>query len=216
MVQEQNQQVISHNSKLRNENAKLKSELALARQTKTGRNSAIAHDPLLNDELIRKMAKKYAITVYPWPTSDLFTSPPKDSLDPECPERFKDVSTFEAGLIKELHCFLDDRELRERAANYAPFRKAFIRQAKQGRTAAVSTVRGCAPMILAEVDVPASLLPTQANDLRRNSTLLKNLLEFPGSPAVSHPFSPIFYPNQVHDNTKLFMNEFQTKVWYFT
>lgn len=105
------------------QNADLKSQLTLLKRTKSsGKPTA---DSLLNHELTVKMGKKFAVMVFPWPTAALFMDHPnKDSPDPDSSERFVDGNNFEAGLMKELHAFLDDRVLSERAASYAPFRKS--------------------------------------------------------------------------------------------
>ncbi|KAF8832795.1 hypothetical protein HHX47_DHR1001873 [Lentinula edodes] len=124
-VQDQNQQLLGHNSKLRMQNSDLKSQLALAKRHKHLGKTVGNADPNINHELVVKLAKKYTVMVYPWPTSNLFMSfPPNNLPDPESPERFKDESAFEAGLINELHLYLNDRDLRKKAAEYSPFQKS--------------------------------------------------------------------------------------------
>ncbi|KAH7868694.1 uncharacterized protein C8R40DRAFT_1061231, partial [Lentinula edodes] len=199
--------------KLRMQNSDLKSQLALAKRHKHLGKTVGNADPNINHELVVKLAKKYTVMVYPWPTSNLFMSfPPNNLPDPESPERFKDESAFEAGLINELHLYLNDRDLRKKAAEYSPFQKSFLQQAKQGRSSALHTIRECASIIMQGINVEAAVWVTKANLLRRNSTTLRLQLEFPGSSAVNDIFSPIFYPNGIRDDTKLFMNDFQPKV----
>ncbi|KAJ3911499.1 hypothetical protein F5877DRAFT_73133, partial [Lentinula edodes] len=211
-VQDQNQQLLGHNSKLRMQNSDLKSQLALAKRQKHLGKTVGNADPNINHELVVKLAKKYTVMVYPWPTSNLFMSfPPNNLPDPESPERFKDESAFEAGLINELHLYLNDRDLCKKAAEYSPFQKSFLQQAKQGRSSALHTIRECASIIMQGINVEAAVWVTKANLLRWNSTTLRLQLEFPGSSAVNDIFSPIFYPNGIRDDTKLFMNDFQPK-----
>ncbi|KAJ4476792.1 hypothetical protein C8R41DRAFT_869631 [Lentinula lateritia] len=186
-VQDQNQQLLGHNSKLRMQNSDLKSQLALAKRHKNLGKTVGNADPNVNHELVVKLAKKYTVMVYPWPTSNLFMSfPPNNLPDPESPERFKDESAFEAGLINELHLYLNDRDLRKKAAEYSPFQKSvfFLHQAKQGRSLALHTIRECASIIMQGINVKAAVWVTKANLLRRNSTTLRLQLEFPGSSAI--------------------------------
>ncbi|KAF9059916.1 hypothetical protein BDP27DRAFT_1371004 [Rhodocollybia butyracea] len=189
-------------------------QLALAKRQKTSRKDAAADsDPLLNHELIVKLGKKYVVTVFPWPSADMFMCRPlPDSPEPESSERFEN-GKFEMGLVRELHLYLNDRALCKLAADYAPFRQKFIHQAKQGHAAMLHTVRDCAYLIMSEIDMQPDVWILKAGSpLRRDSTVLKALLEFPGSSAANSPFSPIFYPNMERDNTKLFMNEYQPKI----
>lgn len=104
----------------------LKSQLNLAKTAKTGRKKSTKdHDALLNHNLILKLGKKYTIMVHPWATAALFMVwPSKDAPAPESGERFNNYDTFSAGLLPELHAYLNDRELCQRAAEYAPFKNA--------------------------------------------------------------------------------------------
>ncbi|KAJ3899696.1 hypothetical protein F5879DRAFT_926055 [Lentinula edodes] len=184
-VQDQNQQLLGHNSKLRMQNSDLKSQLALAKRHKHLGKTVGNADPNINHELVVKLAKKYTVM---------------------------DESAFEAGLINELHLYLNDRDLRKKAAEYSPFQISFLQQAKQGRSSALHTIRECASIIMQGINVEAAVWVTKANLLHRNSTTLRPQLEFPGSSAVNDIFSPIFYPNGIHNDTKLFMNDFQPKI----
>ncbi|KAF9072909.1 hypothetical protein BDP27DRAFT_1360670 [Rhodocollybia butyracea] len=74
-IQQQNQDFLEHNSKLCMLNSDLKSQLALAKWQKTSRKAADS-DPLLNHEQIVKLGKKYVVTVFPWPSTDLFMCRP--------------------------------------------------------------------------------------------------------------------------------------------
>ncbi|KAJ3963683.1 hypothetical protein EV361DRAFT_985228 [Lentinula raphanica] len=90
----------------------------------------------------------------------------------------------------------------------------FFKQVKQGRTTALHTVRECATIIFDGIDaLPASIWhPKTSSDARSESPVLSAMLQFPGTSAVNAPFSPIFYPNRVKDNQKLFMNMHQVKI----
>ncbi|KAE9407877.1 hypothetical protein BT96DRAFT_808828 [Gymnopus androsaceus JB14] len=205
-----NEKLIAHNSKLRMRNSDLESQL---KQKGARKGKSNQHDPLLNHELIVKLAKQYTVMVYPWASEDLFmTTPPDDSPEPESKDRFKSLQAFNAGLVKELHSYLKDPDLCQKAAKYAPFKKSFIYQAKQGRTAAIHTVRECLPIIFESVDAPPKVWFTDGGALRRDCPALKSLLQFPNGSPTKDPLSPIFYPNCVKNPLLLFMNDFQPKV----
>ncbi|KAH7876705.1 uncharacterized protein C8R40DRAFT_1042179, partial [Lentinula edodes] len=127
---------------------------------------------------------------------------------------FKDESAFEAGLINELHLYLNDRDLRKKAAEYSPFQKSVFSTTSKARPefSPAYNTRECASIIMQGINVEAAVWVTKANLLRQNSTTLRLQLEFPGSSAVNDIFSPIFYPNGIRDDTKLFINDFQPKV----
>ncbi|KAE9407193.1 hypothetical protein BT96DRAFT_809877, partial [Gymnopus androsaceus JB14] len=201
--------------KLQMLNSDLASQLKLAKNQLKGKSKGKAddHDPLLNKDLILKLAKQYTIMVYPWASKDLFlTTPSEDSPEPESLDHFKTLQTFNAGLVKELHRYLKDPELCKKAVGYAPFKKAFISQSKQGRSASVHTIRKCLPIIFDSINAPSGIWLTNNGTSRGRSPILKGLLQFPNTLATKEPLSPIFYPNCIKNATLLFMNDFQPKV----
>lgn len=125
-LQDQNQQLITHNSKLRFLTSDLKSQLSLMKRQSLGtrkKGNLKVQDPLLNHELIVKLGKKYSVMVNPWASSSIFLAwPAKDAPTSESPARFKDYDTFSAGLLKEFHEYLNNSDLCEKAAEYAPFK----------------------------------------------------------------------------------------------
>lgn len=233
-TQLQHQKVLKHNKNLRIQVADLKSQLELAKRKAKGSGKPRKNeDALLNHELIVKLGKKYTVMVHPWPSSAMFMNlPAPDAPDPESKQRFTSLDAYEDGLTKELHVYLNDKELCERAAEYAPFKTAvgafaskhkisywpilptqFLYQAKQERSAFIHTIRDCAPIILESiVDGSPTLWVANNGKLRKESLVLQGLLQFPNRSAVNDPFSPILYPNAQKNNQYLFMNEFQPKV----
>ncbi|KAF9041871.1 hypothetical protein BDP27DRAFT_1374345 [Rhodocollybia butyracea] len=195
----QNQKVVNNNMKLHMQVSDLKLQLKLAKTVKTGQKKLTAdHDPLLNHNLILKLGKKSTIMVHPWATLLLFVEwPPRNAPNPESEQQFHNYDMFTAGLLPEFHSYLNDHELCQKAAEYAPFKNAFILQTKNGHTAAIHMLRDCTSIIFSSLDVPAMVL--------------NNLLKFPGETKIG-PLSPIFYPNFLKDDCNLFMNKFQSKI----
>lgn len=110
---------------MRYQNSDLKSQLKLAKSTRRSTGTKATHDPLLNHSLLIRLGKKYTVMVHPWPTAALFLNQPsEDAPEPESPERFNDYNSFTTGLVKELHIYLNDPELSEKAIEYAPFKHA--------------------------------------------------------------------------------------------
>ncbi|KAJ3965204.1 hypothetical protein EV361DRAFT_811086 [Lentinula raphanica] len=216
-MQEQNQRLYQHNVKLRNRVADLQvKSKSKGRSSKLADSSSTRSRRSNNDQTV-KLGKKYAIMVFPWAnTSHISEGPTNGVPEPENPTRFRSLDAFYEGLTNELFAFLKDPALYRLFAENSVFKRDFFKQVKQGRTTALHTVRECATIIFDGIDaIPASIWhPKTSSDARSESPALHAMLQFPGTSAVNAPFSPIFYPNRVRDNQKLFMNMYQVKVLF--
>ena len=103
----------------------LEAQLALQKRKGKGKKQTSNDDEFLNHEMIVKLGKKYVVMVHPWPIAAMFMRiPPSDAPDPESKQRYASLDSYEAGLIQELHVYLNDKDLCEGAARYAPFKTA--------------------------------------------------------------------------------------------
>ncbi|KAJ3968773.1 hypothetical protein EV361DRAFT_805056, partial [Lentinula raphanica] len=212
------EELLQQNKELREKKADLEAQLSLAKRTKSApsKKSSKMNDGALNHELMLKLGKKYAIMVFPWPAPSIFMVPPDvTALQPEEPARFRSVDAYLDGALNELHAYLNDPSLSKLAASYGPFKAEFLGQVKQGRSSAIHTVRESASIIMAAIDVSAMAWEAKAGAaIRKDSSILKNLLAFPGQSVEDEKeiFSPIHYPDAQKNFTKTFLNEFQPKV----
>ncbi|KAG7088000.1 hypothetical protein E1B28_012039 [Marasmius oreades] len=213
MLQQHCEQLRNNNSILRMEIGALKAQATAT--TRRGRKAkAAAPDAPYSRDVILLKGKQWPVMGSPWLHQDVFLRwPNPNALDPLSPDRYLNNDSYIEGTTIELHEFLGSDELCQLAVELGSFRDDFINEVNAQRSTGLNTSRTAVNNILSEFNLPSTIWLSASYPQRQNHETLSALLRAPVGTTNqnSNPFSAVFFPGQVYNMARLFMNEYQPK-----